>query len=347
MTATGIEEGPLLRSIAKGGKVGESLSDWAVRSVVEQSARQIGIERFGAHDLRRTCAKLCRKGGGDLEQIKFLLGHSSIQTTERYLGVYVRMNDGAGLERVAREIIRLLTSRYRAGSATLFPLQMYLEEAFYMEEKYSEAIAQGTRNFELFERVLGRDHQLTLATKAAAEGQLELYDAAVRDDLMLYKSEQSNPSGRRMEEGSLNDAALFECHGGHFAQGIEHARQVIRETSTGPSAQPLFANGSMFTVGECLIAEQEAFQPVKKASLDEAEALIRRVDLKSIQELSGNTDYEGMVDVALARLALLRGQTALAKAYAARAEPFFLHTGSDPYERKALDAVKRASTRAG
>lgn len=29
-------------------------------------------EHFGAHDLRRTCAKLCRKSGGDLEQIKFL-----------------------------------------------------------------------------------------------------------------------------------------------------------------------------------------------------------------------------------------------------------------------------------
>jgi integrase len=66
--------------------VGEELSDWAVWSVVEQSAKAIGIERFGAHDLRRTCAKLCRKNGGDLEQIKFLLGHASIQTTERYLG---------------------------------------------------------------------------------------------------------------------------------------------------------------------------------------------------------------------------------------------------------------------
>ncbi len=29
------------------------------------------------NDLCRTCAKLCRKVGGDLEQVKFLLGHSS------------------------------------------------------------------------------------------------------------------------------------------------------------------------------------------------------------------------------------------------------------------------------
>jgi integrase len=101
MTAAGIEEGRLLRSISKGGKVGESLGDWAVWSVVQQSAKEIGIERFGAHDLRRTCAKLCRKSGGDLEQIKFLLVHSSIQTTERYLGseqdIEIAVNDNFGL----------------------------------------------------------------------------------------------------------------------------------------------------------------------------------------------------------------------------------------------------------
>jgi integrase len=100
-SAAGIEAGPLLRRIRKGGNVGASLSDWAIWSVVEQSAKQIGIERFGAHDLRRTCAKLCRKSGGDLEQIKFLLGHSSIQTTERYLGseqeIAIAVNDSLGL----------------------------------------------------------------------------------------------------------------------------------------------------------------------------------------------------------------------------------------------------------
>jgi integrase len=102
MTAAKIEGGRLLRPVSKSGKIlRDQLGDWAIWSVVEQSSKQIGIEHFGAHDLRRTCAKLCRKSGGDLEQIKFLLGHSSIQTTERYLGseqeIAIAVNDNLGL----------------------------------------------------------------------------------------------------------------------------------------------------------------------------------------------------------------------------------------------------------
>jgi integrase len=102
LTVAKIEVGRLLRPLSKSGRIlGEELGDWAIWSVVEASAKEIGIEHFGAHDLRRTCAKLCRKNGGDLEQIKFLLGHSSIQTTERYLGseqeIVIAVNDNLGL----------------------------------------------------------------------------------------------------------------------------------------------------------------------------------------------------------------------------------------------------------
>jgi integrase len=46
MIAAGIEDGRLLRSVSKSGKVNrDTLSDWAVWSVVEQSSKQIGIRR--------------------------------------------------------------------------------------------------------------------------------------------------------------------------------------------------------------------------------------------------------------------------------------------------------------
>ena len=46
----------------------------------------VGLDVKDMQDLRRTCAKLCQTNGGEIEQIQFLLGHASVQTTERYLG---------------------------------------------------------------------------------------------------------------------------------------------------------------------------------------------------------------------------------------------------------------------
>jgi integrase len=49
--------------------------------------------RIAPHDLRRTFAKLAFKGGAKLDQIQLSLGHASIQTTERYLGVQQDLAD--------------------------------------------------------------------------------------------------------------------------------------------------------------------------------------------------------------------------------------------------------------
>ncbi|MBV9888064.1 MAG: tyrosine-type recombinase/integrase [Acidobacteria bacterium] len=59
----------------------------------QQYARKAGIEKLAPHDLRRTCARLCHQAGGELDQIQFLLGHVSMQTTERYLGCKQRIRD--------------------------------------------------------------------------------------------------------------------------------------------------------------------------------------------------------------------------------------------------------------
>ena len=80
---------------------GDSLSAQAVFGAAVFYGDQLGL-RLRPDDLRRTCAKLCRSGGGELEQIQLLLGHASIQTTERYLGTRQNLvdapNDRLGLE---------------------------------------------------------------------------------------------------------------------------------------------------------------------------------------------------------------------------------------------------------
>jgi len=45
------------------------------------------------HDLRRTFAKIAHLVRAPLEQIQISLGHASIQTTERYLGLRQNLHD--------------------------------------------------------------------------------------------------------------------------------------------------------------------------------------------------------------------------------------------------------------
>jgi integrase len=82
-----LTSGKLFRSIRKNGTVwGNGITQNVVWYVVRESAGRAGIKPLAPHDLRRTCARLCHAAGGELEQIQFLLGHASVQTTERYSG---------------------------------------------------------------------------------------------------------------------------------------------------------------------------------------------------------------------------------------------------------------------
>jgi len=86
---SGIRDGPLFRTLRKGGRLdaeAKPVSEDLIYTLVRRAGAAMGHPELTPHDLRRTCAKLCRKSGGDLEQIQLLLGHASIQTTERYLG---------------------------------------------------------------------------------------------------------------------------------------------------------------------------------------------------------------------------------------------------------------------
>ncbi len=83
----------LFRSINRGDCIiGESMTPQAIHNVVKEYAAKLGLQ-LAAHDLRRTFAKLAYQGGASLDQIQLSLGHASIKTTERYLGVQQNLQD--------------------------------------------------------------------------------------------------------------------------------------------------------------------------------------------------------------------------------------------------------------
>jgi integrase len=82
-SAASVREGRLFRSIRKNGLLwGSGLTQNVVWYVVKECAKRARIDKLAPHDLRRSCARMCHSAGGELEQIQFLLGHTSVQTTE-------------------------------------------------------------------------------------------------------------------------------------------------------------------------------------------------------------------------------------------------------------------------
>jgi integrase len=107
----GISSGQVFRPLSKGDKLaaGKKISPQVVYRTVAEYALQIGVD-LAAHDMRRTYAKLARKGGADIKQVQYSLGHATVQTTERYLGEEQNIQDAPG-DRVGLNLGRPATGR--------------------------------------------------------------------------------------------------------------------------------------------------------------------------------------------------------------------------------------------
>ena len=73
----------------------EALTDDAIYKMVRDYGAMIGHADLAPHDLRRTFAKLANAGGARLEDVSSALGHASLVTTQRYLGLGLNLKDGA------------------------------------------------------------------------------------------------------------------------------------------------------------------------------------------------------------------------------------------------------------
>ena len=94
LQASRVTEGRVFRRVSRTGTArGTEMTEKVAWHFVKQDAGQLGISKLAPHDLRRSRARRCHNAGGELEQVQFLLGHVSVQTTEKYLGCKQRLRE--------------------------------------------------------------------------------------------------------------------------------------------------------------------------------------------------------------------------------------------------------------
>jgi integrase/recombinase XerD len=72
--------------------LGQPMANQAIERTVKRIAQRAGLPSWGVHRFRVTFATQLYDDGVDLERIRILMGHESIETTRRYVVISERMN---------------------------------------------------------------------------------------------------------------------------------------------------------------------------------------------------------------------------------------------------------------
>ncbi|MRG96525.1 tyrosine-type recombinase/integrase [Polyangium spumosum] len=71
-----------------------ALDDKSVWKEIQRIRKEANLPKFSIHDLRRAWASAVHANGASLKQVSVWLGHADVQTTERYIRVFLTQTSG-------------------------------------------------------------------------------------------------------------------------------------------------------------------------------------------------------------------------------------------------------------
>ena len=249
----------------------------------------------------------------------------------------IRSGDGAKAERLFRELIAAFTRRNGPESPNVLRVRLNLAQACMIQGKNREAVEETSSLYPAYVARLGADHELTmqlLTTRAQWEGALELWDAAMRDDLAIYNLALHKQGPLSFFAiATLSDAALAQCRAGRYSESEPNARESFEASGKAFGPRAGLTGGTAYARATCRIG---------LSRFDKASKLLRKIDTKVVAQLAGFPDWSANVALAQAEIAYRQGHYAAARKYVQSAAPVFSRADAEPYQKHALESLTAA-----
>jgi DNA-binding winged helix-turn-helix (wHTH) protein len=245
---------------------------------------------------------------------------------QRQAFAHIRLGDGAKAEALFRRLEAGYAALEGADSANALMVRLNLAQALMIQGKHAEAVREADALYPRMVAVLGPDHELTLqllSTRAQSESALERWDAAIADTKAVHAAALKTIGPRSFfAVASLTDGATAECRSGRIEPGLSDIAEARAQAQAAFPGSAL-ENAVDFTWADCLILAKR---------FDAAEQHLTGINADAVAQLAGDPDWSANLDIAVAQIALSRGDVAAARAHLAHAAGAMTKVAADPYQ---------------
>jgi serine/threonine protein kinase len=245
---------------------------------------------------------------------------------QRFAFAKFRLGDGAGAEQLFRQLLRDFTSIEGPDGPNVLMVGMNLAQALMVEGKHAAAVAQANLVYPRMLARLGADHEMTLqllTTRAQSEGVLERWDDAIRDDLGVHDIAVRKQGAKSFfAVATLSDAATAQCRGGHLTEGARNAETAHRFAVDGFGKAAL-TDATAYTLAACQIGAGRYADALKN---------LQGIDRTAVAQLAADPLWGANVDLALAQIAVAKGQLSEARHFLDAAAAAFSAPNAEPYQ---------------
>jgi DNA-binding winged helix-turn-helix (wHTH) protein len=238
----------------------------------------------------------------------------------------IRLGDGAGAERLFRQLVRDFTAIEGPDGANVLMVGMNLAQALMVEGKHAATVAQANAVYPRMLTRLGADHEMTLqllTTRAQSEGILERWSDSIRDDLHVHDIAVRKQGPKSFfAVATLSDAATAQCRGGQLMEGRRNAEKAHRYAVDGFGKAAL-TDATAYTLAACQIGAGRYADALEN---------LQGIDRAAVAQLAADPHWGANVDLALAQIAVAQDRPFEARRFLDASASAFSAASAEPYQ---------------